>query len=101
MTDGYELVKSKIKFIKFKNHSIAARNDKLSGKEFDINLYEKYRESTYVSLSEYQSFKKDVYIITPDRRFIVHMYSLYTFHIDISQYLRRTLYRLTCYFLPQ
>ena len=52
MTDGYELVKSKIKFIKFKNHSIAARNDKLSGKEFDIDiakyLYEKYRESTCV-----------------------------------------------------
>ena len=72
MTDGYELVKLKVKFIKFKDHSIAVRNNKLSGKEFDIDiakyLYEKYRESTYVSLSDYQSFQKDVYIITPDRR---------------------------------
>ena len=30
ITDGYELVKSKIKFIKYKNHSIAVRNNKLS-----------------------------------------------------------------------
>ena len=29
ITDGYELVKSKIKFIEYKNHSIAARNNKL------------------------------------------------------------------------
>ena len=72
MTDDYELVKSKIRFIKFKSHSTAVRNNKISGKEFDIDnekcLYEMYTESTYKSLSEYQSFRKDVYIITPDRR---------------------------------
>ena len=71
MTDGYNLMKSKINFIIVQDHYIAVRSGKIGGVDFNYELaksvYEQYKNDDYESMQQYVAFQSQVHIVGPDR----------------------------------
>ena len=71
MTDGYQLMKTMVKFYHVDGHYIGVHGNKVGKVEFDLatakKIYEEYKTNGYTSMNEYNSFQKNVYVVSPQR----------------------------------
>lgn len=72
MTEGYNLIKTKINFINVQDYHIGVTDNRIDGEVFNYELakqlFEHYKNDDYNSMDQYTAFQQHVHIIDPNRK---------------------------------